>query len=112
MNVFSRALSGMRDSSATAGPIVSGCLRDAPFGVPLVPEVRITTRPVSTGGAGAPGVPRRAHPSGRRGRLVGLALVDPLVERRFGALPLPRRLRVVPADEALAALAGVLEQLG
>ena len=57
MNVFSRAFSGIRESSATAGPIVSGCLREAPFGVPVVPLVRITTRPVSSGGTGCSGSP-------------------------------------------------------
>ena len=57
MNVFSRAFSGMRDSSATAGPIVSGCLRDAPFGVPVVPDVRMIARPDSAGGTGGSGSP-------------------------------------------------------
>ena len=34
----------------------SGCLRLAPLGVPVVPEVRITTRPCSEGGSRACGV--------------------------------------------------------
>ena len=66
--VVSRACSGIFDSSAAAGSSESGWLRDAPFGVPVVPEVRITTRP----GLG-----------GRHD--VGLvALLDELLERRVG----------------------------
>jgi hypothetical protein len=58
MNAFSRDLSGIRDRSATAGPIVSGCLREAPFGVPVVPEVRMIALPDSAGGVGGSGSPR------------------------------------------------------
>ena len=45
--VVSRALSGILDSSAAAGSSVSGWAREAPFGVPVVPEVRIVVRPGS-----------------------------------------------------------------
>ena len=55
--VCSRALSGMRISSAAAGSSVSGWLREAPLGVPVVPEVRITTRPFSAGGTTSEGSP-------------------------------------------------------
>ena len=48
--VVSRARSGIFENSAAAGSSESGCLRAAPFGVPVVPEVRITTRPGSAGG--------------------------------------------------------------
>ena len=48
--VVSRACSGIFDSSEAAGSSESGWLRDAPFGVPVVPDVRITTRPGSAGG--------------------------------------------------------------
>ena len=51
--VRSPACSGMRERSAIAGLRPSGCLRAAPFGVPVVPDVRITTRPGSAGGTGA-----------------------------------------------------------
>ena len=47
--VVSRALSGIFENSAAAGSSVSGCARAAPFGCPVVPEVRITTRPVCVG---------------------------------------------------------------
>ena len=48
--VCSRAFSGIRDSSAAAGSSDRGCEREAPFGVPVVPEVRITALPRSLGG--------------------------------------------------------------
>ena len=57
MNVRSRAFSGIFESSATSGPIVSGCLREAPFGVPVVPLVRMIARPDSSGGTGSAGSP-------------------------------------------------------
>ncbi len=47
---FSRARSGMRLKSAAAGLSPPGCLRAAPFGVPVVPEVRMIVRPGSSGG--------------------------------------------------------------
>ena len=47
----------MRSSSVTAGSSVSGWLRVAPFGVPVVPEVRITTRPFSPGATTSDGSP-------------------------------------------------------
>ena len=43
--VVSRARSGIFENSAATGSIESGCRRAAPFGVPVVPEVRITVRP-------------------------------------------------------------------
>ena len=43
---------GIRSSSAAAGSRVGGVLvREAPFGVPVVPEVRMTVRPGRAGGA-------------------------------------------------------------
>ncbi len=48
--VVSRACSGIFENSAAAGSSESGWLRAAPLGVPVVPEVRITTRPFSAGG--------------------------------------------------------------
>ena len=74
--VRSPALSGIRDRSEIAGLRPSGVLREAPFGVPVVPDVRITTRP----GLG-----------GRHGRL-GVARLDQLLERGVG-----RRVVVDPA---------------
>jgi hypothetical protein len=50
MCVLSRARSGILARSAAAGSSDSGCLREAPFGVPVVPEVRMMTRPFSAGG--------------------------------------------------------------
>jgi len=55
--VVSRERSGIFDSSAAAGSSVSGWLRVAPFGVPVVPEVRMTTRPGSAGGTTSAGSP-------------------------------------------------------
>ena len=43
--VFSRARSGITDSSEAIGSIVLGIERDAPFGVPVVPDVRMIARP-------------------------------------------------------------------
>ena len=51
ITVVSRARSGILEKRDAAGSIESGCLRAAPFGVPVVPEVRITTRPFSRGGS-------------------------------------------------------------
>ena len=48
--VRSRARSGIRSSSAATGSSDCGCLRLAPFGVPVVPEVRISALPCSGGG--------------------------------------------------------------
>ena len=48
--VRSRALSGIRSSSAATGSSDCGCLRLAPLGVPVVPEVRISALPCSGGG--------------------------------------------------------------
>src|SRR3712207_8472382 len=46
----SRARSGILENSTAAGSSDSGCLREAPLGVPVVPDVRMTTRPFSAGG--------------------------------------------------------------
>src|SRR3954469_26081462 len=48
--VISLALSGIFDSSVDTGSSDAGWERDAPLGEPVVPEVRITTRPFSSGG--------------------------------------------------------------
>ena len=56
--VRSRARSGIFENSAAAGSSDSGCLRCAPFGVPVVPLVRMTTRPFSAGGTTSAGSPR------------------------------------------------------
>jgi hypothetical protein len=56
--VFSRALSGITDSSAATGSRFFGCEREAPFGVPVVPEVRIVARPGALGGTTSAGSPR------------------------------------------------------
>ena len=55
----SRAFSGIRSSMAAAGRIEVGWLRDAPLGVPVVPDVRITARYSfsSDGGTGSDGSP-------------------------------------------------------
>ena len=49
--VFSRALSGIMASSAAAGSRLRGCERDAPFGVPVVPDVRMIALPRAGGGS-------------------------------------------------------------
>ncbi len=48
--VFSRAFSGILDSSAAAGSSDLGWEREAPFGVPVVPDVRMIAFPGSPGG--------------------------------------------------------------
>jgi hypothetical protein len=48
--VRSRALSGIMASSAAAGSSERGCEREAPLGVPVVPEVRMIALPRSGGG--------------------------------------------------------------
>ncbi len=52
--VVSRALSGIASNSEATGVSESGCLRWAPFGVPVVPLVRMMTRLGSSGGSSAP----------------------------------------------------------
>jgi hypothetical protein len=49
--VFSRAFSGIMASRAAAGSRLRGWDRDAPFGVPVVPDVRMIALPRSDGGA-------------------------------------------------------------
>ena len=56
--VFSRAFSGILSSSAATGSSDLGWLREAPLGVPVVPEVRITALPASFGGITPAGSPR------------------------------------------------------
>jgi hypothetical protein len=56
--VFSRAFSGMRESSAATGSSDFGWLREAPLGVPVVPEVRMIALPGSSGGTTLAGSPR------------------------------------------------------
>src|SRR3954451_22046410 len=102
--VCSRARSGIMSNSAAAGPSDSGCLRWAPFGLPVVPLVRITTRPFSLGGStlhGAPPAMTGAGP-GARGRAGDEVLERGVVGRLAG---------VVPGDEALAPLARVVDEV-
>ena len=77
--VFSRAFSGIRDSSAAAGSSDLGWEREAPFGVPVVPEVRITALPRAAGGLRSERSPRAIS----------------VLDRRVG------RVAVVPGDVAL-----------
>ncbi len=56
--VVCRARSGIFENSAATGSSVSGWLRAAPFGVPVVPDVSITTRPLSVGGSSSEVSPR------------------------------------------------------
>ena len=67
--VFSRARSGITDSSEAIGSIVLGIEREAPFGVPVVPEVRMIARPCADGGVIGAVSPRSIR-SSRRGSLV------------------------------------------
>ncbi len=55
--VRSRARSGIDASSAAAGSSDAGCGRLAPFGAPVVPLVRMTTRPRDSGTATSAGSP-------------------------------------------------------
>ena len=57
MSVRSRARSGIDASSAAAGSSDAGWLAVAPFGAPVVPLVRITTRPPTRGAASSAGSP-------------------------------------------------------
>ena len=72
--VGSPARSGILENSAAAGSSDSGCLRWAPLGEPVVPLVRITTRPLfsgattSRGVAGGDEVLQRAGPWASRPR--------------------------------------------
>ena len=54
-----RACSGIFESSAAGAPSSLGLPRSAPFGVPVVPDVSITTRTFSAGGSSSEGSPRR-----------------------------------------------------
>ena len=56
--VVSRVRSGILSKRIAAGSSESGSLRDAPFGAPVVPDVRMTVRPFSPGGDKA-SVPKR-----------------------------------------------------
>ena len=55
-STFSRPRSGIAERIATAAPI-PGEPREAPLGVPVVPEVRIVWRPSWSGGSGVTGSP-------------------------------------------------------
>ena len=61
--VVSRARNGIFENSAAAGSSVSGWLRLAPLGVPVVPDVRMTTRPFSAGGTTSDESPLRIRSS-------------------------------------------------
>ena len=88
--VGSSALSGIFENSEAIGSIESGCLRCAPFGVPVVPEVRMTMRPFSSGGSRPDGSPEATRSSSTR---------------------VPRGLLgVVPADIAAQPLRGVVAE--
>ena len=50
VRVLSRAVAGCGRAARATGSSDSGCLRLAPFGEPVVPDVRITMRPFSAGG--------------------------------------------------------------
>ena len=89
--VFSRAFSGIRESSAATGSSDFGWLREAPFGVPVVPEVRMIALPGLLG----------------RDDAGGVAALDQRLERRVLGLA----LRLAPGDVALAPVAGVGEHL-
>ena len=58
-----RVLSGIFESSDTAGSSDCGLPRDAPLGVPVVPLVRMTTRPSRAGGTTSSGSPARISSS-------------------------------------------------
>ena len=90
--VFSRAFRGIIASNAAAGSSERGCERAAPFGVPVVPDVRMIALPRSAGGIEVGDV---AGPD---------QVLQPRVVRR--AL-----LGVVPRDVALAAPRRVVHQL-
>jgi hypothetical protein len=49
--VRSSAWSGIRENIAASGASDAGALRCAPFGVPVVPEVRMMNRASSAGGS-------------------------------------------------------------
>ncbi len=67
--VGSPARSGIFENSAAAGSSDSGCLRWAPLGEPVVPLVRMTTRPLLSGGTTSLGSPAsiRSSSSGSLG---------------------------------------------
>jgi hypothetical protein len=89
--VCSRARSGIMSNSAAAGSSDSGWRRWAPFGLPVVPLVRMTTRPFWLGGSTSDVV----------------ALADEVLEARVVA----GLADVMPGDEALAALARVVDEV-
>ena len=63
--VLRRAFSGIIASSAAAGSSERGCERAAPFGVPVVPEVRMIALPRAEGGLRSAGSPRSISASSR-----------------------------------------------
>ena len=79
--VCSRARSGIMLNSAAAGSSDSGWRRWAPLGLPVVPLVRMTTRPFWDGGSRSVVSPSRMR-SSRRGSSAGLVGVVPRDEPR------------------------------
>src|SRR5207253_10534801 len=53
ISVVSRERSGMRERVPTIGSALRGWARDAPLGVPVVPDVRIVIRLGASGGSGS-----------------------------------------------------------
>ena len=90
--VFSRAFSGIIASRAAAGSSDRGCEREAPLGVPVVPEVRMIALPRSLGGR----------------TLVVSPLLDEVLEQWILR---PAGVGVVPGDESLAPPSRLLDQL-
>ncbi len=87
MCVRQPARSGIRESRETAAPM-PGSLRGAPFGVPVVPEVRITMRACRTGGWRSPSSYADTSRSSVSGPLgPGSASVHPSTRRSTRAPP-------------------------
>ena len=89
--VDSSACSGIFENSAAAGPSELGVGREAPLGVPVVPEVRITALPISDGATTGSG-----SPSSMSSSSVGSESL---------------RFAVGPGHEALAPAARILDEL-
>ena len=94
--VVSRARRGILEKSAATGSIESGCLRAAPLGVPVVPDVRMTTLPRSAGAFRSESSPCRisssSKGSGGRGsaRARGsLQAMNPIRRERPAAISSP-----------------------
>ena len=91
IRVFSRAFSGILSSIAAAGRTDVGWLRDAPLGVPVVPDVRIVARYSFSGGIGSPGSPSSISCSS-----VGSSVVSESCQAM-------KRLRRLPASSSSSA---------